>query len=751
MRLTLRSMLAYMDEILEPDDSEEIGRKIADSDVATKLMQRTRDCMRKLRLGAPAVTGRGLGVDPNTVAEYLDHALPSERVPEFERICLESDVHLAEVASCHQILTLVLGEPADVDPQSRERMYQIASRVDAAEQPQIAAPPVAAPPAPPRIEVRPNLKRAKPEVPEYLRGSGVSPIRLASFAAAACLLFAVGFWLFAGPKVRQQLTALIGLGEETNQPAEKPPGDDARPNRDAVTTSDSGADDEEDSDDGMTDADDHTPAAAGRREKGAAVPPEPDEKLIGVGESSSPDEELAVDSTVGPGSEFPSDGMDANDSAIGIRRDTGRLKPLSKQPLRDDDAMPDVSVGGTNEARSSDTAREVAPPPAGVLGRYQSRQDVLARYDAKTEQWKRLQSNATLVAGNRLVTLPGFRSMMTLNNNVQVDLLGPAAVSFESERGAGSPTMVIEYGRVVMQTIGEANRTIRVRFGDRSGRITFGDAEAALALEIRWTPVLGVDPREVAAPVSADLYAIHGQVHWEADADAAVLDAPKKRSLTGVAAETSGADAIPKWSTSDPWSATEKRGAAQLDKSLVPGEPILFKLKELAASRQVEVQRLAALSSCYLGDFEPIIDALGNGNQRANWPDEVRTLSAALARGKDSAVAVDRALQKSRGREGNQLFRMLWGYTDEQLASGADAELVEALDHSELDIRVLAFAQLQSITGKGLLYKPEDLPKQRRPHVQKWQEQLRQKKIQHASPSNGKSAGVGRSATRGSA
>ena len=123
MRLTLRTLLAYLDDTLEPTEIKQIGQKVAESDAAQELIARIKQVTRKRRLTTPPLTGPGAKFDPNLIAEYLDNELSGEQVAEIEKICLESDVHLAEIAASHQILTLVLGEPALVPPTARERMY----------------------------------------------------------------------------------------------------------------------------------------------------------------------------------------------------------------------------------------------------------------------------------------------------------------------------------------------------------------------------------------------------------------------------------------------------------------------------------------------------------------------------------------------------------------------------------------------------------------------------------------------------
>ncbi len=125
-RLTLRTLLAYIDDTLEPDQARSLGRKVAQSDEAKHLIERIKKVTRRRGLRSPVPDGSDDDVaDPNTVAAYLSDNLDSEQLKQIESTCLESDVHLAEVAACHQILTLVMTEPVRVPPTANQRMYNL--------------------------------------------------------------------------------------------------------------------------------------------------------------------------------------------------------------------------------------------------------------------------------------------------------------------------------------------------------------------------------------------------------------------------------------------------------------------------------------------------------------------------------------------------------------------------------------------------------------------------------------------------
>ena len=123
MRLTLRTLLAWLDDTLQPTQVREIGSQVAESPFAQELTDRIHRVARQRRLAVPSSSGPD-GADPNVVASYLDNDLDPEAVAEYEKQCLTSDVKLAEVASVHQILSL-LGQKVRVPGEAKFRMYQL--------------------------------------------------------------------------------------------------------------------------------------------------------------------------------------------------------------------------------------------------------------------------------------------------------------------------------------------------------------------------------------------------------------------------------------------------------------------------------------------------------------------------------------------------------------------------------------------------------------------------------------------------
>jgi hypothetical protein len=125
MRLSLRTLLAFEDHIFDQEQHQQLERLIPKHDAASAMLNRIRSTVCNPRLGVPGLVDQREELDPNLVAEYLDHQMPDEIQERFETYCLSSDKYLAEIASIHHVLSNVLGEPARTSRECRQRCYDL--------------------------------------------------------------------------------------------------------------------------------------------------------------------------------------------------------------------------------------------------------------------------------------------------------------------------------------------------------------------------------------------------------------------------------------------------------------------------------------------------------------------------------------------------------------------------------------------------------------------------------------------------
>ncbi|MCA9246558.1 MAG: hypothetical protein KDA42_05565 [Planctomycetales bacterium] len=715
MRLTLRTMLAYMDDILEPNDSAEIGQKIEESEFASNLYNRTRDVIRRMRLGAPQVLGRGMGQDANTVAEYLDNTMPSERVAEFEKVCLESDVHLAETAACHQVLTLVLGQPADVSRVSRERMYRIpemaehapsaaAIMVDQPHEPPVDATAVAAnttAAAPPAAK-----PKAKPEVPDYLRQSARARRRRQAIVMILVLtLVGLGSLAFVRPDLLGLPTDVASVADPS-APTEEP----------AYGAAAAVAENSHESAPPLAEPirrpADERPAAAVTN----LLPPESVERATPDAEPVESPLALPPSEPVGPAAE-----------------------PLATDKPEEPLALP-AAIDGPGEASEEPVAVSPEPGHAATdsspiesaaaadvqVGVYVPDKNVLLRFDRESNAWKRLQPRAPIFAGDHLLSLPTFRPTVTLSDGITMQLGGGTSITLDAPDADGRLGLKMHYGRVLLLAAGRGGGELRLLLDDKQQYLGFADANALLAIEAHRTLEPGADPTAAPAPLHGMAYVASGAVIWDAPNGPLEVQGPAMWALpAGIPDPQAQVGALPDWINSEELSLTDKIASQALETALALDRSISLSLAELVDGRRSEVRGLAVRGSVHVGQFEPFVAALSDLDQRGTWDTHIETLREALALSPQVAAQVREALQHKRGTDdGEQLFRLLWSYSDEQLKAGSAAELVALLKHDQRDFRVLASWNLNTITGLGPEYRPEYSEARHQRTVDRWRERL---------------------------
>lgn len=708
MRLTLRTMLAYIDGILEPEQAEDIAKKIEESEFATNLQHRIRDLIQRLRLAAPSLGERQPGLDPNTVAEYLDNTLPGDRVPDFEKVCLESDIHLAEVAACHQILTLVLGEPAEIDPASRRRIYQLRRREGAEARSRgdtvvtgtsstdgnsTGAPPL-------------RRRRRKPTVPDYLREP---PKRRRLQSAAVVLLLSVGVLVavlaaFGEFGADRPLGKWLGLGrtEVAGRPAEGP----SQPDQGVVGPgpADAPADDQG-----------PQPPSSDAPPAGDAAPPpsEPTEPPpAATAEDGGPSE---VDATPTEPSEpvLPDPASEAGPG------EADAAPPEAPSPT-EGDVEPGPSAPPADD-------RPAETPGPQIMGRFMSNAQVLLRLEAETGTWLRVPAKAILYPHVRLVALPTYRDEITLSAGTNLQLLGGAEIELLPAEGREPAGVRVSYGRMFMMPLADPGTQLRLVVGEHQGVITFTDAESIAALEVTPIREAGTNPETRPGSLAVDLYAVSGDIEWDERSGqppvpvraqtCLMLDEPEVQAPVPV-------QELPQWITGEVVGLLDRRASSTLQETLQLDRSASLGLRELTDHRQKEVRWLAARCLAYIGHFDAMVGVLNDPEYRLDWPDYVLKLQEAILRSPAMAEQVRTAMEIQYGEAAAPMYRMLWGYTEEGLRAGEARALVESLDHETLAIRRLAYWNLRNIFGLGLLYRPDDPAAKRQAPTQKWKERL---------------------------
>jgi len=685
MRLTLRTLLAWLDGVLPVADQDELGAKVAASAIAPKLVERIQEVMVRPGLVAPRPDGRGLADDPNTVAEFLDNVLPADRLEAFERVCIESDMHLAEAADCHALLAEMAQDPAAViplDPRLRKRFVEQVTR--ARQQPLEA-------PAPSRSQARVGahedaaatvaaLKEAVEASRTVGRAGSAGAGRKASWAA----------WVSAGVALLL-LLGLVGLlAVSLLEPPSTP--------RDVAVRDDEAA----------------RPAPVFTAPAAPAAPDGTD----GRDEPPPPAQPQAT--TLPPGDEPEPDDAPAAPAPAAVAAvvvpeprvvpEPPRPNPPPSVPLPQMELPDGQPIVPAAEPAAAAVAPGVVAEGGGLLHRVGEGDDAA---------WKPMAPGDPLGAVEEFaVPAHSFPRVVRTRGDLSIRL-HPGSLAALVTDADGTPRLEVVFGRAVAWT--EAREAaLGVTAGGLSGVMVFGPQQA-VGVEVDLLRDPGTDPAVVPPGRRAVLHT-SGGLRWR---QTEVDGGPPGQPLAGLeleeplpprseltwesanpaAARKTSVDRSPDWLEARAAAARlDREAGAELALRLAAAEDIEATLRTMAADRRVENRIAAAVTAALLGDYEPAVGLLCADSGELKLRDgqwtglEAATVQQALARGANAAAKVREAFaaQGPAGR-GDDLYLLARGLSPEELAAGGAAALVDSLADAALVIRRYAFHDLLAV------------------------------------------------------
>lgn len=710
MRLTLRTLIAYLDDELQPDQAKEIGQKLTESSYATALVDRIKEVMRRRRLSAPELFGKGAGLDPNLVAEYLDSELTPAEVVDVEKICLDSDMHLAEVAACHQILTLVLGDPVEVRQETRSRMYGLG--------------PVAAGDA-----VRANdfmgalPARESRSIPmiastEHSSHSGATDQALPDYLQPQTS------WKRSGMLA---LVLLIGVGwinllmRDPTMTGQLRPG--ARPEEERLSS-----------------------------DKGTATavdPPGANVVKPSVTPESSNDPQIAqLD---------PAASNKPRNVRVAAPKELPEIEPelTPARPVKPLPTPPDPAEAVNKPVVEPEEAPLAKVLPAQKLARV-SKDGILLRFDAEAHDFMVLPRGAELKSGDRLASPEPFRvdlvvgddlCLVALNGGTAVRMLGPdehAGLGFDVQQGA-----LLFEARGLRSDEENADAAkpqkpslpITLLLHGQRTRLELASDDAVCGIEVHRHEPTRFEADLMAPGFTASLYVARGLIRFiNVDGKAATIEGPGFLPITSDAvanvknSEIGRASqlVLPDWLEPDP-----KRAAAKLkrpyntafEKEFDADQPLLLGMPAVVSNPRPAISELAAKCLALTDSHEPLVKVLSRGEHREARLVAITGLRQWLPLDPRNRVLLKAELAKHfLPSDADAVYRLLWGFDQSDAKTPATSRtLVGWLESEQLAIRELAFFHVQRLTGLKHEYSPITPFGQRQAAVQRWYSHLEKK------------------------
>ncbi|XZE34624.1 hypothetical protein SH501x_000090 [Pirellulaceae bacterium SH501] len=787
MRLTLRTLLAYRDGVLDPKDSQVLESKLRESSTARHISQRIDQSLRNPKLAPIPIDAKEPGFDANQIAEYLDDTIPTEEIPELERKCLENNALLSEVGSCHSILAKALTQAVEIPDQLRARIHALPNQPNASPSRLRIE----------RVDVGPNRLRIDPgvgggsdvfpinassetlgsvvsgqaqasrteristatvrpttadarasgielseglgnQVPEYLLGSDRSWLKNAIAVAALCLGLAIVGVLALGPADR--LAQML----QTHSPPNRASDNSEKSEQDRLSPiPENGSDEQE-----QTVAPNPAGGANGEtldKDAGSSETNQVEgeqKDAPNLGESTKADPAMsAVDST-------PNRSEESGESGATPVSEASKEADISSDPK--------PAIASAGDSKVEENAIQWLPESeesssALVFLREVSEQD---------PQWK-LASGGMKSAGGSWIIPTAQRPVFRLGGGGRAIVCGETELTaaFSVDPSVANPIAArIPYGRLIL--FPSPDQTT-FQFLTNAGvlKIEFTDKDSSCAIDVRshwgdWTPPASVSREVPNAFISTladsiqttsviELIGLQGSLKASLHAGGVEAERGAKLVEVGDRIQIRGAgdplniplEKTPEWLRSSVERPIDQYASRDIAKALASKDVSATEtLRQLLNHRRGETASMAARLLAQQGDFSMLAGTAGLLNRKGVFVHSAAWLNkmASFVHSKDRIFAFVAGFVQGDPERAETLLRLMIPYSNAQLAEGGDRFLVEALSSGLLDERTLAIVQLSELTGRTLSYHPE---KNSADSMQQWRKLLSKSEIRRSEPS----------------